>query len=76
MNEQVREYVYATRGVPVSDAKGLISLPREKIVRCRDCDSYDHWDASGPYSEKHVCGHFDYLEIDPNSFCAWGERRE
>lgn len=49
---------------------------REKIVRCRDCDYYDHWDASGPYREKHVCGHWDCLEIEPDGFCAWGERRD
>lgn len=48
---------------------------REEIVRCRDCDYYDHWDASGPYREKHVCGHWDCLEIKPDGFCAWGERR-
>lgn len=47
----------------------------EPIVRCRDCDYYDHWDASEPYREKHVCGHWDYLEIRPDGFCAWGERR-
>lgn len=46
------------------------------IVRCMDCDYYDHWDASGPYREKHVCGYWDYLEIKPDGFCAWGERRE
>lgn len=47
-----------------------------EIVRCSDCDYYDHWDACGRYREKHVCGHWDYLEIEPDGFCAWGERKE
>lgn len=47
-----------------------------KIVRCKDCDYYDHWDACGRYREKHVCMHWDCLEIEPDGFCAWGERKE
>ena len=46
---------------------------REKVVRCRDCKDYrasdqtchswqwHNWDAA--------------LEVDPEGFCAWGERR-
>ena len=63
------EYIYAT------DEHNGHWLTGEEIVRCRDCDYYDHWDASGPYREKHVCGYWDYLEIKPDGFCAWGERK-
>ena len=62
---------------------GFISVENEvcidehqPIVRCRDCNHYDHWDASGPYKEKHVCGYWDYYEINPDGFCAWGERKD
>ena len=64
------EYIYAT-----DEHKGHW-LTGEKIVRCRDCDYYDHLDASGPYREKHVCGYWNYLEIELDGFCAWGERRD
>ena len=70
------EYIYASLGEPLAHIDGEITLARKEIVRCRDCDYYDHWDAYGPYREKHVCGHWDYLEINPDGFCAWGERRQ
>lgn len=57
-------------------ADTLVKFGYVKIVRCRDCDYYDHWEASGRYREKHVCGHWDYLEIDPDGFCAWAERKD
>ena len=31
------EYVYYSKGRPMRDAGGEISLPREEIVRCKDC---------------------------------------
>lgn len=80
MSDKVREYV-----IHVEDAKTLYKYTdfpfpldaylKEEIVRCRDCDYYDHWDACGPYKSKHVCGYWEYIEINPNGFCAWGERR-
>lgn len=70
------EYIYASSGEPLAHIDGEITLARKEIVRCRDCDYYDHWDASGPYREKHVCGYWDYYEINPDGFCAWGERKD
>ena len=76
MNEQVREFIIKATGGALDDKGEPLFKYCEEIVRCRDCSFYDYWDASGPYREKHVCGYWNYLEIEPNGFCAWGERRE
>lgn len=70
------EYIYATDGDTVQNMLSDVFKPLQEVVRCRDCDYYDHWEASGCYREKHVCGHWDYLEIEPNGFCAWAERKD
>ena len=44
---------------------------REKIVRCRDC-AYRGWgDAGG-----HFCTRGIGLTVEPDGFCAWGEKKE
>lgn len=67
------EYIVKVEG-QIPDA--IYERQIEEIVRCRDCDYYDHWEASGRYKEKHVCGHWDCLEIKPDGFCAWAERKD
>lgn len=44
-------------------------MPLEEIVRCRDCEHYTHssWHRCDLYSIAH--------EVEPDGFCAWGERR-
>ena len=43
---------------------------REKVVRCRDCKWYTH-------SSFHRCDLYSIEhEVEPDGFCAWGERRE
>ena len=60
---------------------------REEIVRCRDCR---HYVPEYGYSEERGFGQIEYLieppacarskvieiTVDPNGFCAWGERRD
>lgn len=50
---------------------------REEIVRCRDCAYICNREYTNGL-EWHTCGYFDsaYAEVDPNGFCAWGERRQ
>lgn len=48
---------------------------REKIVRCRDCVHLDNWDYSDG-SIRHVCENFKFMDVEPDGFCAWAERRE
>lgn len=84
------EYVYATNGTPVSDTNGEISLPRERIVRCRDCKHGNRvtWPASfgipGDFLDctGELVQTWDYLNdepginpVRPDGFCAWGEVR-
>lgn len=77
----MNEYVYATNGAPVSDAEGFISLPREEIVRCRDCVRFipqGTYHFNSGVVNKDTCNVIRgfVVQIDPDSFCAWGERRE
>jgi hypothetical protein len=56
---------------------------REEIVRCRDCKHHELQGVS--YSDKplSVCtaewcegSEHDNPLVEPNGFCAWGERKE
>jgi hypothetical protein len=58
-------------------------LYKERIVRCRDCKFYRFVDRSGIFKdEQHndsFCSRFvdgKRMEVEPDGFCAWGERRE
>ena len=47
---------------------------REEVVRCRDCKDYRDSDATCHSWQWH---NWDAaIEVDPNGFCAWGERRD
>lgn len=47
----------------------------QPIVRCRDCADFDHWDyADGTI--RNVCARFEFVDVTPDGFCAWGERKE
>lgn len=66
---RVSEYIYHSKGTPLCDVDGEISLPRSEIVRCRDCKHYTH--------EKSDWCHFHGdIAWSTNGFCAWGERKE
>ena len=43
----------------------------EEIVRCRDCKHYDPCEKDG------ICLRlkFFHVYVEPDGFCAWGERR-
>ena len=52
-----------------------IFLPylKEEIVRCRDCVhlmSNNRCNLQDDYNE------FHWLDVEPDGFCAWGERRD
>ena len=55
----------------------------ERIVRCRDCRyATDRWSAyhgdNVTYCERfvHLAGYNQSAYVEPNGFCAWGERRD
>lgn len=57
--------------------KKLLVMP--VIVRCRDCKHYyetEEYHPQGNY-DRRCCKYFDTYddEVEPNGFCAWGERR-
>lgn len=48
----------------------------EEIVRCRDCKHYDpHLTEGGVCFLPDGDGDFARWEVEPDGYCAWGERR-
>ena len=50
---------------------------REEIVRCRDCKHYSEHEWVFATDVSDVC-HFWHgkpTKVEPDGFCAWGERR-
>lgn len=74
------EYVYGTDGHEGHWLTG------EEIVRCRDCKHAHHYHPFNPYTckpseiEDWYCEWHSNAEgaseIEPDGFCAWGERRD
>ena len=45
----------------------------EEIVRCRDCEHYhDKFNGCDEFGDM---WHDEYANVEPDGFCAWGERR-
>ena len=56
---------------------------RDEVVRCRDCEHSSEHDmrAYGGDSAQFLCHHFSMSSsagwpVEPDGFCAWGERRD
>ena len=66
-----REAILAVRSI-LHSAKTIDAVP---VVRCRECKHYDTADFDGNI----LCGctlHSAMLDITPDSFCSYGERKE
>lgn len=55
----------------------------ERIVRCSDCKHHDYMTVSYSdkplsvcYSEQWIGAEGDNPLVEPNGFCAWGERKQ
>ena len=77
MSEYIIESKYDTLNGTFSRIK------HEEIVRCRDCKHYHFKDCSHIFNDdRHndsFCLRFvdgKRMEVEPDGFCAWGERRE
>ncbi|MDM8162434.1 hypothetical protein [Collinsella intestinalis] len=46
---------------------------RERIVRCRDCRYAEPMPLS--FSDLLICAYLDDMSVEPEGFCAWGEKR-
>lgn len=55
---------------------GRMLLVMPVVVRCRDCAYIFHRKYNNGF-EYQTCSYFDseYAEVEPDGFCAWGERR-
>ena len=64
------EYIYRSNGEPLTNERGEISLALAgEIVRCRDCKEYN------PELYQHISCELFARYVEPNGFCAWGERK-
>lgn len=63
------EYIYDTS----IEATFLHKQKREEIVRCRDCK---YGIDGGEYCAEDCADSWDWRCVEPNGFCAWGERKE
>lgn len=72
--------VEAVDGYKCGVVKQIWSFPKlSKIVRCRDCKHGYKADLSGNWYEcMKTDGNGDYArwDVEPDGFCAWGERLE
>jgi len=50
----------------------------ERIVRCRDCKHYSEheWIIATDVSDVCHFWHGEPTKVEPDGFCAWGERKE
>lgn len=64
------EYVYKREII----CDGVYSIERtgEQIVRCRDCRFYEE---TGNCNWFECSSCWTLAEVEPDGFCAWGERR-
>lgn len=62
------EFIYNSQGKLLVNEYGEIMLPRRAIVRCRDCQEYN------TELYKHITCELFMRYVEPDGFCAWGER--
>lgn len=72
--------IFDTSGFPPFMKSQHLAITLPNVVRCRDCKHFsetDNYHPSGNYTSFY-CKYFDAYcgEIDPDCFCAWGERKE
>lgn len=65
----MKEYIYTSNGEPLANERGEILLARAgEIVRCHDCREYN------PELYKHISCELLGRYVEPDGFCAWGEK--
>ena len=79
----IREYVCRLEPVGDDTVNVTVCAPTEPIVRCRDCKRCEHieYTFKGHENEWWSCtrdwsGEDTASVVDPDGFCAWGERRD
>ena len=53
-------------------------IPKGELVRCKDCKYYHAYECENDYVLRRIrdCGCNPPFDVDPDWFCADGERRE
>ena len=54
-----------------------LGIVKEQLVRCKDCKFYRRYNKIPVHKDWCLRGSGDYcVQVYPNGFCAWGERKE
>ena len=73
------EYIIDMSNSSYQSASGLscadVSQIREEIVRCQNCVYFERWEYTDG-TTRNVCERFEFLDVTPDGFCAWGERHD
>lgn len=82
MAEYVMEYDGWADGIPIGEylkvRDAMHARKREEVVRCRDCKRYSEheWITATDVSDVCHFWHGEPTKVEPDGFCAWGERKE
>ena len=80
------EYIISTAQLMIAAKSNNVVIPDkitgveirgdklQEIVRCRDCKHSES--VEGMHGGESIACGFDDATVEPDGFCAWGERRE
>ena len=73
--ERSIEAIAHDSSIPITEVYvSNVKLP--EIVRCRDCKHYKAWVLARPQNGGDCRLNKNEVDVMPDGFCAWGERRE
>ena len=80
MSEYVMDYSGWAEGIPAVEylkvCDAMHARKREEIVRCRDCKRFSLDNSDHDYRSGWWCYRWNTDMVNPDGFCAWGERRQ
>lgn len=73
MSEHIIETEISNGALFIPYQSKLSEAVREEIVRCRDCRYFMRGNLCSRQDE---WNEFHWLDVEPDGFCAWAERKE
>lgn len=69
------EYIYTSSGEPLANSNGEVSLAREELVRCKDCEYHEHWEYKSK-PDRDICFIHYCIDVSLDDFCSCAERKQ
>ena len=80
MSEYVMDYSGWAEGIPAVEylkvCDAMHARKREEIVRCKNCKRFSLDNSDHDYRSGWWCYRWNTDMVNPDGFCAWGERRD